>query len=101
LIVVLIQSSLPLDLIFVLIIIGVVVVIALILGVSLYLKKRRKTFLTTPSESYHEYHYDNSSSPKTYDEIQGLVTYCPYCGYRLTTKQKFCSSCGKSLMFHD
>ena len=101
LIVVLIQPAVPLDLLFVLIIIGVVVVIALILGVSMYLRKKRKSYLTTPSESHYEYRYDDGSSPESYDEAQGLISYCAYCGYRLTTQQRFCPSCGKSLIFHD
>jgi len=100
-IVVLIQPTLPSDLLFVLIIIGVVVVIALILSISMYLRKKRKSYLSTPSESYYEYHYDDGSSPEAYDYSQGFVSYCPYCGYQLTTQQKFCPSCGKSLTFHD
>jgi len=100
LIVVLIQPALPSDLLFVLIIIGVVVVIALILGVSMYLRKKKRSNLATPSESYYEYHYDDGSSPEAYDYSQGFVSYCPYCGYQLTTQQKFCPSCGKSLAFH-
>ena len=99
LIVVLIQPSLPSDLLFVLIIIGVVVVIALILGVSMYLRKKRKSHLLTPSENYYDYHYEDSSSPESYDYAQGLNSYCPYCGYLLTTQQNFCPSCGKSLTF--
>jgi hypothetical protein len=101
LIVVLIQPAVPLDLLFVLIIIGMVVVIALILGVSMYLRKKRKSSLSTHPESYYEYHYDDGSSPESYDYSQGSVSYCPYCGYQLTTQQKFCPSCGKSLMFHN
>ncbi|MBY9010246.1 MAG: S8 family serine peptidase [Candidatus Lokiarchaeota archaeon] len=101
LIVVLIQPSLPIDLMLVLIIISVVVVIALILGVSMYLRKKRKSYLSTPSESYYQYHYDNGSSPESDDYTRGLVTYCPYCGYGLATQQNFCPSCGKSLTFHD
>jgi len=101
-IVVLIQASLPLDLLLVIIIIGVVIVIALILGVSMYLrKKKRKSYLATPSESYYEHHYGDGSTPDSYDYIPGIVSYCPYCGYNLTTQQKFCPSCGKSLTFHD
>ncbi|MHA1486726.1 MAG: hypothetical protein ACTSSC_06095, partial [Promethearchaeota archaeon] len=101
LIVVLIQPSLPLDLMFVLIIIGVVVAIALILCVSMYLRKKRKSSLSTSSEGYYEYHYDNGSSPESYNYAQGSVSYCPYCGYRLITQQKFCPSCGKSLSFQN
>ncbi len=101
-IVVLIQASLQLDLLLVIIIIGVVVVFALILGVSMYLrKKKRKSYLSTPSESYYEHHYDDGSSLDSYDYTPGIVSYCPYCGYNLTTQQKFCPSCGKSLTFHD
>lgn len=100
LIVVLIEPTIPLDLLFVLIIIGVVVVIAVILGFLMYLRKKRKSYLSAPSESYYQYHYDDGSSPESYDYSQGLVSYCPYCGYRLTTQQKFCPSCGKSLTFH-
>jgi hypothetical protein len=100
LIVVLIEPTIPLDLLFVLIIIGVVVVIAVILGFLMYLRKKRKSHLSAPSESYYQYHYDDGSSPESYDYSQGLVSYCPYCGYRLTTQQKFCPSCGKSLTFH-
>ena len=97
LIVLLIQPSLPLDLLFVLIIIGVVVVIALILGVSIYLRKKRKSSFSTPSENYYEYHYDNGTSSGSYDYTKGFISYCPYCGYGLTTQQNFCPSCGKSL----
>jgi len=101
-IVVLIQASLPLDLLLVIIIIGVVVVFALILGVLMYLrKKKRKSYLSTPSESYYEHHYGDGSSLDSYDYAQGFVSYCPYCGYNLTTQQKFCPSCGKSLTFHN
>jgi hypothetical protein len=100
-IVVLVQPSLTPDLLFVIIIIGVVVVIALLLGVSLYLRKKRKSYLPTPSESYYQYYYDDGSTPESYDYSQGSVSYCPYCGYQLTTQQKFCPSCGKSLMFHN
>jgi len=99
LIVVLIQPTVPQDIMFVLIIIGVVVVIVLILGVLMYLRKKRKSHLSTPSESYYPYHYDSGSSPESYDETQGLISYCAYCGYRLTTQQKFCPSCGKSLTY--
>ncbi len=101
LIVVLIQPSLPQDIFFVLIIIGVVIVIALILGVSMYLKKKRKSYLSTSSEGYYQYHYDSGSSPESYDNVQRIDSYCPYCGYPLTTQQNFCPSCGKSLTFHD
>jgi len=101
LIVVLIQPTLQPDFLFVLIIIGVVVVIALILGVSLYLRKKRKSYLSTPSKSYYDYQYGSSSTPETYDSSQGIFSYCPYCGYRLATQQNFCPSCGKSLTFHD
>jgi hypothetical protein len=101
LIVVLIQPSLQPDFLFALIIIGVVVVIALILGVSLYLRKKRKSYLSTPSENYYEYQYGSSSTPETYDSSQGIFSYCPYCAYRLVTQQNFCPSCGKSLTFHD
>jgi len=100
-IVVLIQPSLQPDFLFALIIIGVVVVIALILGVLLYLRKKRKSYLSTPSESYYDYQYGNGSSPETYDYSQRLFSFCPYCAYRLTTQQNFCPSCGKSLTFHD
>ncbi|MHA1240311.1 MAG: S8 family serine peptidase [Promethearchaeota archaeon] len=99
LIVVLIQPTVPQDIMFVLIIIGVVVVIVLILSVLMYLRKKRKSHLSTPSESYYPYHYDSGSSPESYDETQGLISYCAYCGYRLTTQQKFCPSCGKSLTY--
>ncbi|MBY8981257.1 MAG: zinc ribbon domain-containing protein, partial [Candidatus Lokiarchaeota archaeon] len=101
LIVVLIQPSLPQDIFFVLIIIGVVIVIALILGVSMYLRKKRKSYLSPSSENYYQYHYNNDSSPESSDYVQRLVSYCPYCGYPLATQQKFCPSCGKSLTFHD
>ena len=102
LIVVLIQPSLPQDIFFfVLIIIGMVIVIALILGVSMYLRKKRKSYLSPSSESYYQYHYDNGSSPESHDYTPGAVSYCPYCGYPLTTQQNFCPSCGKSLTFHD
>ena len=100
LIVVLIQPALPLDILFILIIIGIVVVITLILGVSIYLRKKRKSYLLTPSESYSQYRYDNGSSPESYDYTQGFISYCPYCGYGLSTQQQFCPSCGKSLTFH-
>jgi len=100
LIVLLIQPTLPQDIFFVLIIIGVVIVIALILGVSMYLRKKRKSYLSTSSESNYGTYYDNGSSPESYDYTQRLVSYCPYCGYPLTTQQNFCPSCGKSLTFH-
>ncbi|MHA1212125.1 MAG: zinc ribbon domain-containing protein, partial [Candidatus Heimdallarchaeota archaeon] len=100
-IVVLIQPTLPLDLMFVLIIIGVVVAIVLIVGASMYLRKKRKSSLSTSSESYYKRHYDDGSSPESYDYTQGSLSYCPYCGYHLITQQKFCPSCGKSLTFHD
>jgi subtilisin family serine protease len=96
-IVVLIQPSLPLDLFFVLLIIGVVVVIALMLGVSMYLRKKRKSYLSTPSESYYEYHYNNGLTPESYNQAPGFVSYCPYCGNPQTLGQKFCPSCGKSI----
>jgi len=99
--VVLVQPSLTPDLLFVIIIIGVVVVIALLLGVSLYLRKKRKSYSSTTSESYYQYHYDDGSTPESYDQVQGFVSYCPYCGYGLATQQKFCPVCGKSLTFHD
>ncbi|MHA1471705.1 MAG: zinc ribbon domain-containing protein, partial [Promethearchaeota archaeon] len=99
--VVLVQPSLTPDLLFVIIIIGVVVVIALLLGVSLYLRKKRKSYSSTTSESYYQYHYDDGSTPESYDQVQGFVSYCPYCGYGLATQQNFCPVCGKSLTFHD
>ena len=99
--VVLVQPSLTPDFLFVIIIIGVVVVIALLLGVSLYLRKKRKSYSSTTSESYYQYHYDDGSTPESYDQVQGFVSYCPYCGYGLATQQKFCPVCGKSLTFHD
>jgi len=101
LIVVLIEPSRPIDLMLVIIIISVVVVIALILGVSLYLRKKRKSYLSTPSESYYQYHYESGSSLESNDHTPGLVDYCPYCGYRLTTQQFFCPSCGKSLRLQE
>jgi len=85
LIVVLIQPSFTLDLSFVLIIIGMVAVTGIVPSIYFILKKKRKS----------------GSAPESYDYAQGLVSYCPYCGYRLTTKQNFCPSCGKSLKLPD
>jgi hypothetical protein len=99
--VVLVQPSLTPDFLFVIIIIGVIVVIALLLGVSLYLRKRRKSYSSTTSDSNYQYHYDDGSTPESYDQVQGFVSYCPYCGYGLATQQNFCPVCGKSLTFHD
>jgi len=101
LIVVLIQPTLPPDIFLILIIIGVVVAIALTLGIFMYLRKKRKPKLATPSESYYQYRYDDGSSPESYDYTQGFISYCPYCGYGLSTQQQFCPSCGKSLTFHN
>ena len=100
-IVVLIESSIPIDLLLVPIIIGVIVVIALILGISMYLRKKRKSYLSTPSENYYGYNYDDGSSLESSAYSQGFVSYCPYCGYGLTTQQNFCPVCGKSLKFQD
>jgi subtilisin family serine protease len=91
----LIQSSLELDLILPLIIIGVVVAIGIIVGISLYLRKKRRSRLSTPLD------YGDDSIQESDENTQGYIHYCPYCGYQLTTKRNFCPSCGKSLKFQE
>ncbi|NVM16882.1 MAG: S8 family serine peptidase [Candidatus Lokiarchaeota archaeon] len=93
----LIQPSLSLDLILPLIIIGVVVVIGIIVGISLYLKRKKKTRISTSSGGYYEQYYGDDSIQEPYEYNQEFVHYCPYCGYQLTVQRNFCPSCGKSL----
>jgi hypothetical protein len=98
----LIQSSLELDLTFILVIVGiVVVVIGLILGILLFLRKKKRARLPTPSEGYYEYYYGDDSLQESYEDTQVKVHYCPYCGYQLTSLRNFCPSCGKSLKFQE
>jgi hypothetical protein len=99
----LIQSSLELDLTFILVIVGVVVVvvIGLILGILLFLRKKKRARISTPSEGYYEHYYGDDSIQESYEHTQVKVHYCPYCGYQLTSLRNFCPSCGKSLKFQE
>ena len=99
----LIQPSLELDLIIPLIIIGVVVVvvIGIVFGILLYLRKKRKTRLSTPLGGYYEQNYGGDSIEESHEHTQGYVHYCTYCGYQLTSQRNFCPSCGKSLKIQE
>jgi subtilisin family serine protease len=97
----LIQPTLTLDLMIPLIIIGVVVVIGLIVGISLFLRKKRRSRLSTPLGGYYEQNYGDDSVQESQEYAQGYIHYCPYCGYQLTSQRNFCPSCGKSLKFQE
>ena len=96
----LIQSSLELDLVLVLVVIvAIVVVIGVIAGILLFLRKKKLSRISTPSEGYYEHYYGDDSIQEPYDQTHINVHYCPYCGYQLTSLRNFCPSCGKSLKF--
>jgi len=99
--VLLIQPSLDSDFTLVLVIIGVVIVVGIIVGVSLLVRKKKKSRISTPFEGYYHQDYEDAPSQETYDFTQKSVYYCPYCGFQLTTPRNFCPSCGKSLKIQE
>jgi len=98
----LIQPSIPFDIILILILIGVVVVIVgITVGVSLLVRKKKKSRISAPFEGYYHQDYEDVPSQETYDFTQKSVYYCPYCGLQLRTPRSFCPSCGKSLKIQE
>ena len=99
--VLLIQPSIPSDFLLVLIIIGVILVVGIIVGVSLLVRKKKKSRISAPFEGYYHQDYEDVPSQEVYDFTQKSVYFCPYCGFQLTTPRSFCPNCGKSLKFQE
>ena len=97
----LIQSSIELDFILILVIVGIVVVSGVLLGILLFLRKKKRVRISSPTEGYYEHYYGDDAIQGSYEDTQIKLHYCPYCGYQLATKRNFCPSCGKALKFQE
>jgi hypothetical protein len=95
-----IQPSLTFDFVLILIIIGVIVVTGII-TLSLIIRKKRKSRLSSSPEAYYEQVYGDESTEEFDDYTKKYLHYCPYCGYKLVTLRNFCPSCGKSLKLQE
>jgi hypothetical protein len=92
---------------FLMVVILIIVGIAALVGLSIYLaKKRQRSGLIRRQLTYQDYSYQPSYEREeqylTPDpiELEGSM-YCPFCGGFIVQKKRFCPHCGESLAFSE
>ena len=100
-----VRAAFQFDLLFLLIVIGLVMAIGVIVFISYRIKSKRSKESVKSSDYYPQEYNSTPTEYATYDskptESGGFRTgfYCPYCGYNIGSPKSFCPNCGKSLYF--
>jgi hypothetical protein len=105
LIVLSIRASIPFELLFIILIIGLIVATGSIIFIVYLLKSRRSKAPEEPSDYYTQNYYTTPTEGSSYESTPAATEeyrtgfYCPYCGYDIGTPKSYCPNCGKSLYF--
>ncbi|MFX1324686.1 MAG: S8 family serine peptidase [Promethearchaeota archaeon] len=103
-IIILLISESPMGLSLITMVIIVVIAVIVLIGLSIYLVKRRKSRYIESQPAYRDYYqrsYDTLETQISEETQLGSSFYCPFCGVNIRTPKKFCPSCGESLEFSD
>lgn len=94
---------LPFIIIVIMIIVGVIIIIVLVKAITKKSSKRPPSYIPTtmqPPQAYHPapvYQTGPMQTTQNLPQSQGMPSFCPRCGVKLTGNAKFCINCGSKV----